>query len=275
MAPVTKVVVMARGLGSRMRRESSADLSPEQVSAAAAGAKAMMPLGGRPFLDHVLTRLADAGLVDVCLVIGPEHTAVRDYYENLPSSRVRVSFAEQAAPRGTADAVAAAEDFAGCDRFVVVNGDNLYPTASVRALIAAPGSATVGFSRDGLLAHSNIPAERIAAFGLLGVRGTALIDLVEKPTPEAVAALQVRAGDPAYPLISMNCWLFEPTIFDACRRIGPSARGEFEIVDAVRALVADGVEFTVVPSDEGVLDLSARGDVAAVSAALAGHEVNL
>lgn len=275
MAPVTKVVVMARGLGSRMRHEASADLSPEQAYAAAAGAKAMMPLGGRPFLDHVLTRLADAGLVDACLVIGPEHTGVRDYYENLPTSRVRVSFAEQAEPRGTADAVAAAEDFVACDRFVVVNGDNLYPTDSVRALIAAPGSATVGYSRDGLVAHSNIPAERIAAFGLLGVRGATLVDLVEKPTAEAVAELQARTGDSAYPLISMNCWLFEHTIFDACRRIGPSARGELEIVDAVRELLTDGVGFTVVPSDQGVLDLSARGDVAAVEAALAGREVHL
>lgn len=275
MAPVTKVVVMARGLGSRMRHEASADLSPEQAYAAAAGAKAMMPLGGRPFLDHVLTRLADAGLVDACLVIGPEHTGVRDYYENLPTSRVRVSFAEQAEPRGTADAVAAAEDFVACDRFVVVNGDNLYPTDSVRALIAAPGSATVGYSRDGLVAHSNIPAERIAAFGLLGVRGATLVDLVEKPTAEAVAELQARTGDSAYPLISMNCWLFEHTIFDACRRIGPSARGELEIVDAVRELLTDGVGFTVMPSDQGVLDLSARGDVAAVEAALAGREVHL
>lgn len=274
MAAVTKAVVMARGLGSRMRRANAAGLTPEQAAAADAGAKAMMPLGGRPFLDHVLTRLADAGLVDVCLVIGPEHTAIRDYYGGLPTERLRITFAEQAEPRGTADAVAAAESFVGADRFVVVNGDNLYPARSLRALVAEAGSATVGFRPEGLIARSNIPAERLGAFALLLVdRLGDLVDLVEKPGPAELAA--ARSGDSAYALVSMNCWLFEPSVFDACLRIEPSPRGELEVVDAVRTLLGDGVRFAVVPSDEGVWDLSSRGDVRAVTEALAGQDVHL
>ena len=39
----------------------------------------MIPIG-RPFLDYVLSGLADAGYRRVCLVVGPEHQAVRDYY---------------------------------------------------------------------------------------------------------------------------------------------------------------------------------------------------
>ncbi|MDO5683384.1 MAG: nucleotidyltransferase family protein [Propionibacteriaceae bacterium] len=264
---------MARGLGSRMRREADAALTNEQAAAAASGAKAMMPVAsGRPFLDHVLTHLADAGLVDVCLVIGPEHTAIRDYYDQLDPQRVRISFAEQAQPRGTADAVAAAGEFVGADRFVVVNGDNLYPTASVRALIAEPGLATVGFHPDGLVTHSNIPVDRIRAFALLQTDAAGeLVNIVEKPTAEVAAALSV-AGTP---LISMNCWLLGPAAIEACGRIEPSPRGEFELADAVRALLADRVPISVVPSQEGVWDLSSRGDVQAVTAALAGDRVAL
>ena len=56
---VSKAVVMARGLGTRMKAASGeVELTAEQANAAASGAKAMMPLGGRPFLDHVLTNLA-------------------------------------------------------------------------------------------------------------------------------------------------------------------------------------------------------------------------
>ena len=72
----TQAVILARGLGTRMRREAegtSAALSDEQRRAAAQGAKGMMPLGGRPFLDYVLSALADAGIGDVVLVVAPDH----------------------------------------------------------------------------------------------------------------------------------------------------------------------------------------------------------
>lgn len=267
---VTKAVVMARGLGSRMRREGAGELTPEQRAAAASGAKAMMPLGGRPFLDHVLTALADAGLTDICLVIGPEHDAVRRYYDGLSLTRVRISYAVQTEPRGTADAVSAAVEFAGQDRFVVVNGDNLYPAASLRRLTAEPGLATVGFTPGGLVAGSNIPADRIAAFALLKLDAAGEVsDVIEKPTPQTIAAFGADR------LVSMNCWLLGPRVFEACAAIPLSPRGELELVDAVRWLIAAGERVTVVPSADGVWDLSSRGDVADVARALAEQPVNL
>ncbi|MGC4153247.1 MAG: sugar phosphate nucleotidyltransferase [Propionicimonas sp.] len=260
---VTKAVVMARGLGSRMRRAGEADLSPEQAAAAASGAKAMMPVGERPFLDHLLTRLADAGLTDICLVIGPEHQAVRRYYDSLPQRRVRISYAIQAEPRGTADAVAAAAGFTGRDRFVVVNGDNLYPVDSLRRLAAEPGLATVGFSPGGLVANSNIPADRIAAFALLTADSAGNVaDLIEKPGTQEVAA----AGTGRW--VSMNCWLLGPPVFEACAAIPLSPRGELEVVDAVRWLIDAGERISLVTSTEGVWDLSSRGDVAVVARVL-------
>ena len=51
-------------------------------------------------------------------------------------------------------------------------------------------------------------------------------------------------------------------------------RGEFELADAVTALIADGVRFEVIVAEDGVLDLSRRGDVAAVEQALAGVTVD-
>ena len=136
---VSKAIVLARGLGTRMRAEAGGTpLARDQADMAAAGLKAMMPVG-RPFLDHVLQGLADAGLDDICVVIGPEHSVVRDYYIRLAPKRVRLEFAEQASPRGTADAVYAARQFAGDDGFVVVNGDNLYPVAACRALRVPDG----------------------------------------------------------------------------------------------------------------------------------------
>ena len=50
-----KAVVLARGLGTRMRREDGrAALNPRQEEVAATGVKALIPLE-RPFLDYVLS----------------------------------------------------------------------------------------------------------------------------------------------------------------------------------------------------------------------------
>src|SRR5690349_15063928 len=128
---IDKAVVLARGLGTRMRKpDDHAALDARQAAIAESGLKAMIPVGGasgvggvggaggrdgadRPFLDYVLAELADAGFRRVCLVIGPEHQQVREYYgQRLQPRRLMISFSIQDKPLGTANAVAAAEAFA-------------------------------------------------------------------------------------------------------------------------------------------------------------------
>ena len=265
-----KAVILARGLGSRMRRDAEGvALDAEQAAAADAGVKAMISVG-RPFLDHVISALADAGFTDVCLVIGPEHQLIRNYYDAVEKQRVTVTYAVQEEPLGTADAVLAAEAFAGEDRVLVINSDNYYPAEALRLLADLPGSALVGFERGGLLSGSNIAPERIAAFALATTDAEGnLAELVEKPD----AATVERLGDTA--VVSMNCWLCSPAIFDAARAIEPSARGEYEITDAVRRAIADGDPYRVVRASVGVLDMSNRGDIASVMEALGGREALL
>ena len=91
------------------------------------GLKAMISFG-RPFLDFLLTNVADAGYSRVCLVIGPNHQRVREYYSELRSERLEIEFAVQPLQLGTANALAAAEAFADQDEVLVLNGDNYYPT---------------------------------------------------------------------------------------------------------------------------------------------------
>lgn len=267
---VRRAVILARGLGTRMRRaDDTAQLDEDQAAVAASGVKALIDVG-RPFLDYVISVLADVGVDEVCLVIGPEHEVLREYAARVSGGRVTVTTAVQAEPLGTADAVAAARDFAGGQRVIVINSDNYYPREALAALAAAPGSALVGFDRTALVERSNIPADRIRAFALVATDSTGhLTDIVEKPDEATLAAYGEEAP------VSMNAWLLPPAIFDACARIQPSVRGELEIIDAVRLLVAEQEPFTVVPAAVGVLDMSSRGDVAAVQEALAGIEVRL
>lgn len=107
---------------------------------ASQGIKALVPID-RPFLDYVMSGLAEAGYRHVCLVIGPEHDVVRDYYGSIERKRIEIHFAVQELPRGTADAVAAAEQFAAADPFLVINSDNYYPQEALRDLrsLTTPG----------------------------------------------------------------------------------------------------------------------------------------
>ena len=269
MAAISKAVILARGLGKRMRQSHpGAELDSTQASIADTGTKAMIPIG-RPFLDYVLSGLADAGLNDVCLVIGPEHALIRDYYERTQPQRIRVNFALQEQALGTADALLAVEPFAGGDEFIVLNSDNYYPADVLWSLRELDTPGAVMFDREALVANSNIPAERVRQFAYATVDPDGfLVDLVEKPEQPT----EEHARDF---LVSMNCWRFSREIFPYCRCVPQSARGEFELPEAVRLAARSGMRLRILRSRSGVLDLSVRGDIAAVAERLRGIAVNL
>ncbi len=268
---LSKAVILARGLGTRMRRaDAGVAIDDGQSAAADAGVKAMIPIG-RPFLDDVLTALADAGYSDVCLVIGPEHRAIREHYTGpARPTRLRIAFAVQASPLGTADAVAAAEPFAGDAPFLVINSDNYYPLPVLEVMRGLDGPGLAGFDREALVREGNIGDDRVSRYAVLAIGPDGFLeDIVEKPDPSTWA----RA--PRDARISMNCWRFGPAIFTAARRIAPSSRGELELADAVKDAMAHGERFRVVPVAAGVLDLSMRADIPSVARRLAGVEVRL
>lgn len=264
-----KAVVLAAGRGTRMRRpDAAALLDAAQAAVADRGAKAMVPVGGRPFLDYVISSLADAGVREVCLVVGPDAREIREHFAASPPARTRVCFAVQRQPRGTADALLAAETFVENEDFLALNSDNLYPASAYRALLDLGRPGLPVFEREQLLAKSNFPRERVERYAVLVVGGDGFLErIVEKPDPSVLAA----AGGEV--LLSMNLWRFPQAIFEACRRVPLSARDEYELPQAVGYGIAElGLRLFAVRSREGVLDLSTRADVAAVSERLSGVE---
>lgn len=248
-----------------MRAAGDGALDGAQAQYADAGIKGMIPVG-RPFLDYGINALADAGCRRICLVIGPEHDVIRNYYSSLKTTRIEISFAIQQQTLGTADAVLAAKEFIGNERFLMVNSDNIYPVEALQRLVAMSGSGLIGFDRKALITHSNIDAAKVKTYAILEVSAEhVLCRVVEKP--EFV---------PDEALISMNCWSFTPIIFSACAKVDRSARGEYELQSAVQYSIDHLDEtFRVEPFRGGVLDLSSRADIAPVTARLKGCAVNL
>ncbi|MDX1998694.1 MAG: NTP transferase domain-containing protein [Thermoanaerobaculia bacterium] len=265
--PLTHAVVLAAGRGSRLAEpRPGVTLSPAQEAAAATGLKALMPVPERPFLDHGLAALEAVGIRRFGIVLGRHHEPLRRHLATLDHD---LTLLEQPAPRGTADALLAAEDFTGDQPFLALNADTYYPPAALSALVSLTGPGLLALDRDQVLAseQSNLTDAKLCRFALVAsTPDGGLLELIEKPDAATWAAWLAR---PEPVRLSINAFRFAPSIYSFCRRVPPSPRGEFELPAAVALAVAAGEPFTVAVTGAPVLDLTERSDVAVVSRTLA------
>jgi NDP-sugar pyrophosphorylase family protein len=145
-------VILAGGRATRMRPLT--DAIP----------KALIPIAGRPFLDHQLAWLAGHGVTEVVLCIGYRGDAIRAHLEGGEGARhgLRVRYVDEGeALRGTAGALRLALDEGALEEsFLVTYGDSFLPidfSAVFRAFAAAgtPALMTV-FRNDGRWDASNV-----------------------------------------------------------------------------------------------------------------------
>lgn len=276
-------VVLAAGRGSRLRAgDGSVRLDPAQAAAAEGGLKALVPFSGRPFLDRVVAALERCGVHRICLVVAPAHAPFEAWlreHEATSRGRARVELAIQEEPRGSGDALLAAESFVlrnageagdrgnrGDRTFLAVNCDNLYPPAGLAALARGGRPGLLVVDRRRLLADpaSNIDAAKIVAWSLVERDADGfLARILEKPD----AATWASAPEPV--LLGVNAWSLPASIFDHCRAIEPSERGEIELPAAVEQALAGGERFAVEVSGGPLLDLSSRADIPRIADLLA------
>lgn len=267
-------VILARGLGTRMQRESpDVSLSPEGRRAAEQGQKTLMPINGRPFFDYIADSLLRAGISRLCLAIAPDGDVMRETARRIArATGAEVECVVQEQPLGTADAALAAEQCVAGEPFILANGDDLYPDDALARLAALGGDecALAAFDAEALARDGNIAADRIRDFALISVGPAGeLLDIVEKPDDPA----SYRQDGKLW--LSMNLYRFTPRIFEFCRRIAPDpVRGELELPTAVRDMVrAGGPPFLALRCTGGIFDLTSRADIATAEEALQGRKL--
>jgi len=262
---IERAVILARGMGKRMRRSlSNLKLDPMVRKFAEKGWKPFVPIAGRPFIEYQLHELARMRIRELCLVVGPEHLELEEYFERIEKALgLRIRLAIQEKPLGTADALLASKSVIGDNEFILLNGDNFYPRSAIDALIKpeADGCYVVGFELKTLIEQSNFTPERIKSFSVIVADDNLnLVRVIEKPSnPEAY---KTKYGI----LVSMNLWRFNSKIYEACSRIEPHPiRGEYELTSAVQYMVDHGIEkVKVIPVKSYVLDLTYASDIEAV-----------
>lgn len=192
-------VILAAGLGTRLRPHTLTTPKP------------LLPVQGRPILDWIFGALPPS--VDRVVVV--VHYLAEQVEAYLRSQQWFTEFAtvHQGTPRGTGDALRQCQAQIRSDRFLVVNGDDLFGAADLRELADKPA---------GVLCRE-VDEPRKFGIAFLKPDGT-LEKLVEKPP------LDGRQ------LANTGAYVFPREVFDIELRLSP--RGEYEITDYVSTLAA-------------------------------------
>jgi D,D-heptose 1,7-bisphosphate phosphatase len=107
-----KTVIMAGGKGTRVAEV--ADDIP----------KPMIPVCGKPILEHQIDVLKRNDLTDIILVIGHLGNSIKDYFGDGSAFGCRITYFTETEPLGTAGALYKLEDL--CDDFILINGDLIF-----------------------------------------------------------------------------------------------------------------------------------------------------
>lgn len=206
-----KGIVLAGGLGTRLRPLTN------EVN------KHLLRVHDRPMVMYPIGCLVNAGITEVLVVTGSGHIAAfrRVLGDGRALGLSRLEFATQEGEGGIADALRQGEAFAAGGRVCVVLGDNIIEK-SVRG--AAARFARQKSGARVLLKESREP-ER---FGVARIEGGRVVGVVEKPSA------------PMGNLVVTGIYFYDGDVFEMCRGLKPSARGELEISDVNNAYARRG-----------------------------------
>ena len=178
----------------------------------------MLPLAGRPLLEHIVLRAKEAGIERFVLVVGYGADSVRDHFWDGSPLGVKIDYATQVEQLGTAHALMAAERLA-LDRFMVLNGDVLPDVGALRELASKA------------MAVSAIKVDDPRRYGVFLEENGIFQSVVEK------------SNNPPSNLANAGIYLFKKWIFDELRVIPKSSRGEYELTDGLnRAAKREAIE---------------------------------
>ncbi len=220
-----KAVILAAGKGTRMK-----ELTDELP-------KPMLKVRGKPILEHILQGIIAAGIREVFIVTGFRAEVIESHFGDGSNCGARIVYGRQAVQDGTGKAPELAKEFLGASDFLLTYGDILVEPGTYPRLIGRykegnfSGVVSVTRGEDVTKGGLNFFDDQFC-----------LKRLVEKPSPAQVEQLQrkgwLKANEPVW--YNAGIYIFTPSLFEFTGRLQKSPRGEYELTDAVNALLAAG-----------------------------------
>jgi len=208
-----KAVIIAAGKGKRLSPITSTTPKP------------MIPIGGKPLLEHSILSLREVGITEILIIVGYREDIIKDYFgDGLNKFNVKIDYISQIEHLGTAHAVGFAKDFVGEDNFLLMYGDLLTdPKVFEEIIISYKKDQTEGLISLFEVSH---PQE----YGIISLDSAGFVEsITEKPSSDLELGNLANAG----------IFIFNPLIFKAVEKTEPSVRKELEFTDSMRILIND------------------------------------
>lgn len=210
-----KAIILAGGLGTRLR-----PLTLETP-------KPLLPIKGRPIIEHAILNFKRHGITDIILSIGYMADKIKDYFGDGSKFGVNLSYFVETEPLGTGGALKAAAKGIN-ETFVAINGDNLADFDWTDTLDAHR-------KYQSKLTLSLCPVEDVTQYGIARIADGRILEFVEKPAKDSAPSNLNNAG----------AYVIEPEILE----ILPEGRSSIER-DGFEKIAGLGVMFGYVHMDQ-------------------------
>lgn len=207
-----KGVVLAGGLGTRL-------LPLTRVTN-----KHLLPVYNKPMVFYPIQTLVDAGITEIMLVTGGNNAGefLRLLGNGEDFGLNQMHYTYQKKEGGIAEALALARHFVGNDKVVVILGDN-FIQGNIRKAVEAFEKQQQGAKI--FLKEVPNPQE----FGVAELEGDKVVRIIEKPK------------EPVTNLAVIGIYMYDAQVFEVCKTLKPSDRGELEITDVNNDYIRRGV----------------------------------
>ena len=171
---IDTAIIVAGGLGTRLRPLTETTPKP------------LLPLRGKPIIEHVIRGLKKHGVKNIIISIGYRAEQVQEYFGDGKSLGISISYAIEKEPLGTGGAVKLASQNL-TNPFFLVWGDNLMDVNFSRM-------EKEYLSAGVPLIMALTPREDVENFGVAKLEGNRIITFVEKPKREEAPSTFINAG---------------------------------------------------------------------------------
>ncbi|MFW9866015.1 MAG: bifunctional sugar-1-phosphate nucleotidylyltransferase/acetyltransferase [Candidatus Thorarchaeota archaeon] len=206
-----KAVILAAGEGKRLRPITSSRPKP------------MIPLTGKPLLEHTISGLKEAGINEFLLIVGYKQNLIRNHFDRVSNELdIKIEYITQDEYLGTAHAANYARDFIKDYPFLMMYGDIFVECEVFKNIIQIHSKNNY----DGVIAlyEVNNPQE----YGIITLNSKGLVEkITEKPS------INLKVGN----LANAGIFIFNKLIFEAIDKTEKSIRNEYEFTDSMEILI--------------------------------------